>query len=336
MTKKHAIVAALPGLCALAMLMTFACDRGQESKPAAGGEKKFKIAGIIFQDDEFFRMTSIGMKAAARKAGVEYLEGNSNNKPDKEIELVNTYISSKVDALVISPIGAESSVAALKRAHDAGIKIIIHNSPVKSDIPLSTIESNQGELGTQCGKVARKFIEEKLGGKANIGILAFRSQLAEQSDARTNGFKNEIKDLPGVKFVAEQEAWLKEMGMNKASDILTANPDINILWSANEGGTVGEVMAVKNKGKAGKIFVFGTDTSEQLTKFLLDEDNILQATAGQQPYEIGAMAVEATVKALKGEKLENHVVVPVLLLTRAAPDKVKEFQKTWDARISGK
>ena len=34
--------------------------------------------------------------------------------------------------------------------------------------------------------------------------------------------------------------------------MLTANPDINLLWGANEGGTIGATMAVKNAGLAGK------------------------------------------------------------------------------------
>ncbi len=33
--------------------------------------------------------------------------------------------------------------------------------------------------------------------------------------------------------------------------MLTANPDIDIIWSANEGGTIGATMGVKNAGKAG-------------------------------------------------------------------------------------
>ena len=63
-----------------------------------------------------------------------------------------------------------------------------YNTTVEGDIPVSYVESDQADLGRQTGLVARRYIEEKLGGKAKIATLAFKSQLAEQSDARRNGF----------------------------------------------------------------------------------------------------------------------------------------------------
>ena len=103
---------------------------------------------------------------------------------------------------------------------------------------------------------------------------------------------------------------MPEQAVKKVGDILTANPGVNVIWAANEGGTEGAVMAVKNSGKAGKIAVFGTDTDEQLANFLLSDDNILQAVTGQQPFEIGRLAVEAAVKALKGEPVEKKTLSP--------------------------
>ena len=143
---------------------------------------------------------------------------------------------------------------------------------------------------------------------------------------RTNGFKSEITKLPGVTIVSEQDAWLAEQAVKKVGDVLTANPGVNIVYSANEGGTVGAVMAVKNSGKAGKVAVFGTDTSEQLADFLLDDSNILQAITGQRPFEIGSMAVEAAAKVLKGEKVEKKVSLPGFLLTREKQAEIQQFK----------
>jgi ABC-type sugar transport system substrate-binding protein len=144
---------------------------------------------------------------------------------------------------------------------------------------------------------------------------------------RTNGFKSEIVKLEGVEIVAEQDAWLAEQAVKKVGDILTANPDINVVWSANEGGTVGAVMAVKNAGKAGKVAVFGTDTGEQLADFLLDDANILQAVTGQRPFEMGSMAVEAAVRVLRGEKVEKKISMRGFLLSRKKQDEVMQFKE---------
>ena len=295
-------------------------NQGQE-----GVGKKLKIAGIVFQEDQFFRLIQFGMQDAADKAGVELLLSNSANKPDKEIQLVNTYIARGVDAIVISPLSARASATALKRARDKGIVVVTYNSTVEGDIPIAYIESDQIDLGRQTGIVAKRYIEQELGGKAKIATLAFKSQLAEQSDARRNGFVDVVGQLPGVEFVAEQDAWLPDMAIKKAGDILTANPDIDIIWSANEGGTVGSVMAVKNAGKSGEVVVFGTDASEQLVEFALADDGILQAITTQTPFELGARSLELAVAALKGQQVEAKVVMDGVLVSRDDPEGVRAF-----------
>ena len=308
-------IAAVLGLVALS------CGDRQE----APEQKKLKIAGIVFQEDQFFRLIQFGMQDAADKADVELLLANSANKPDKEIQLVNTYIARGVDAIVISPLSAKASATALQRAKDAGIVVVTYNSTVEGGIPIAYIESDQEDLGRQTGLVARRYIEEQLGGQAKIATLAFKSQLAEQSDARRNGFVEVVGQLPGVEFVAEQDAWLPEMALKKAGDILTAHPEIDIIWSANEGGTVGSVMSVKNSGREGQVVVFGTDASQQLVEFMLAEDGILQALTTQTPFELGTKAMELAIAALKGQDVAAKVVMDGVLVARQDPDGVRAF-----------
>ena len=309
------------GLALAFAALVAGCGGAQEAPET----KKPKIAGIVFQEDQFFRLIQFGMQDAADRAGVELLLANSANKPDKEIQLVNTYIARGVDAIVISPLSAKASATALERARSKGIAVVTYNTTVEGDIPVSYVESDQADLGRQTGLVARRYIEEKLGGKAKIATLAFKSQLAEQSDARRNGFVDVVGQLPGVEFVAEQDAWLPEMAIKKAGDILTANPDIDIIWSANEGGTVGSVMAVKNAGKQGEVVVFGTDASEQLVEFALSDDGILQAITTQTPFELGVKSVELAVAALRGQQVEAKVVMDGVLIAREDPEGVRAF-----------
>jgi len=309
------------GLALAFAALVAGCGGAQEAPET----KKPKIAGIVFQEDQFFRLIQFGMQDAADRAGVELLLANSANKPDKEIQLVNTYIARGVDAIVISPLSAKASATALERARSKGIAVVTYNTTVEGDIPVSYVESDQADLGRQTGLVARRYIEEKLGGKAKIATLAFKSQLAEQSDARRNGFVDVVGRLPGVEFVAEQDAWVPEMAIKKAGDILTANPDIDIIWSANEGGTVGSVMAVKNAGKQGEVVVFGTDASEQLVEFALSDDGILQAITTQTPFELGVKSVELAVAALRGQQVEAKVVMDGVLIAREDPEGVRAF-----------
>jgi ABC-type sugar transport system substrate-binding protein len=298
------------------------------------GPKPIRMAGIIFQEDQFFRLIQLGMKDAAKKNNVELLDGNSDNKPDKEFQLVQTYTAQGVDAVIISPLSKTGSVAALKQANDKGIVVVTNNTTIAADFVSADVECSADDLGEQTGKAAVKYINEKLGGKAKIAVLAFKSQVAEQSDARTGGFKKQVLSLPGVTIVAEQDAWLSDMAVKKAGDILTANPDIDIIYGANEGGTTGAVLAVKNAGKAGKVAVFGTDVSQQALDFLLSPDNILQAITAQKPFEMGQQSVEMALKALHHETFDKTLMLNGTCLTRDDPDGVKAYAKqlqTWTA-----
>ena len=226
---------------------------------------------------------------------------------------------------MVSPLSAKASVIALERARAKGITIVTYNTNVEGDIAASYVESDQTGLGRATGVAAREYIEKHLGGRANVALLAFQSQAPEQSTMRVSGFREEITKLPGVTIVAEQDAWLAEQAVRKGGDILTAHPDLDILWGANEGATVGAVMAVKNAGKAGHVAVFGTDTGEQIAGFLLAEDGILQAVTGQQPFEIGSRAIESALSVLKGEKVQPVQSLPGVLLSRTDPEGVKKF-----------
>lgn len=275
------------------------------------------IASIVFQQDQFFRTILMGMHAAADSAGAELLEGNSDGKPEKEIALVDTYIARGVDALVVSPVSAVASIPALQRAKDAGITVVTYNSNVEdTSIPSSYLNSSQRDLGNSTGRMAAAFIASELGGSAKIATLGFKSLLPEISADRVDGFIEEAEQGNSIDIVSQQDAWLAEKAVQVAGDIITANPDINIIYAANEGGTVGAVQAVRNAGKAGKIFVFGVDGTEQLLNFLLDSDNVLQAVTAQQPYVMGQMSVQNAIAATAGEAVEQTVIVPVLGLSR--------------------
>jgi sugar transport system substrate-binding protein len=274
------------------------------------------VAGIVFSQLEYFRAFQHGMEVAAKKEGGELLMANSDAKPEKEATLIDTYVARGVKAIVISPVSDKGSVPALQRANDKGVKIILYNSPLAADFPVTAIVSADKQIGEGTGNVAAKFIADKLGGKAKIALLGFKSLLPEQSEGRTNGFLGPVMKSGAVDIVSRQDGWTPEKAVAVASDMLTANPDLNIIYAANEGGTVGAVQAVKRAGKVGKVFVFGTDGSDQLVGFLKEEPPVLIATTAQQPVKIGEAGLEAALKAIAGGTLEKTIEVPVLPLSR--------------------
>lgn len=168
-----------------------------------------------------------------------------------------------------------------------------------------------------------------MGGKAKIAVVQFKSLLPEKSSQRVSGFLDTVQQLEGVEVVADQDAWVQDDAVNVVSDILTANPDVNVIFAANEGGTVGATMAVKNVGKAGAVYTFGIDANEQLAKMLLSDDNILQATTGQDSYTMGYNSMKDLISSIKGEETSveegSTQYVDGVLLQRSDTDGINAY-----------
>jgi ABC-type sugar transport system substrate-binding protein len=303
----------------LALILLSSCGSAPKETP------KTRVAGILFQEDQFFRMVELGMRDAAAKNGVELMVGNSFGAIDKEISLVDSYVAGGVSAVVISPLSRKASVPALERAAARGIKVVSYNTTADTPALSCTIESDQADLGASTGKAVCAYAAARLNGKAKIALIEFMSQAPEQAGMRIDGFKSAIRDVPGIEVVAEQDAWLVQQAAEVVEQIVTAHPDLDIVWAANEGGTVGAVIAVKNTGRAGKIAVFGTDMSAQLGEFLLSDDGILQAVTGQQPFEIGSLAVGSAARLIRGDAVDRSVSLPGILYKREKPDAVSRY-----------
>jgi len=302
---------------------------GQVFAAAQAETGKPKVAGVVFQEDQFMKLLQLGYRDAALAAGFDFYPGNTNGDAAKEAEFLNTYVTQGYKGLAISPISEEASLKVLTDAANKGLLIGISNHEFKLPFLTGAFTSDNYNLGATVGAAAAKYIKENLGGKAKIAIVQFKTLLPEQSTARSTGFLDQVKELPGVTIVTDQDAWMQDKAITVAGDIITAHSDINIIFAANEGGTIGSTMAVKNAGKAGKIAVFGFDGSEQMVQLLKDPANVLQAVIAQDPYNIGVKTMETVVKAVKGEDYSatkgQSFIVPGILLERANPAGLDAF-----------
>jgi sugar transport system substrate-binding protein len=305
---------------------------------AASAQAKAVVAGVVLHEDQQHKIFTAGFKAGVIEQGLDFVAGISQTDPAKEVELINTYLLKGVKGLAIIPINPESSIVTLKKAAEKGMKIVICDNPLKdSSFVNGTVLSDNFSVGQLTGAACREFIQKKLGGKANIAGLGYYSLMPESSGSpnvpggrgRWDGFLSEVKKLPGVKIVAYQDAWVQDKALPVAIDMLTAHPEVNILYSANEGGTVGETMAVANTGKKGKVFVFGTDGSDQLIQMLKDPANILQAITAQDSFKVGYTTGMIAAKAVKGEDVSKYkgveTQIPGFFLSRQDPKRLDEF-----------
>jgi ABC-type sugar transport system substrate-binding protein len=305
-------------------------DSGADSAAAgdaASGAEGLVVAGVVFQSDTFMQTVQNGLQAAADEAGAELILGNTENDLAKESSMIDDYITRGVDAIVITPISADGSVAALRKAKEAGITIVCFNTCVSEEGLAETFLVTKNEdLGSTTGAAAVRFIEEQLDGNAKIGLL--NCDQFEGCPPRKEGFLAEVTALPGVEVVADQAGWVSDDALPVSEAMLEANPGINLLWAANEGGTVAHALAVQSAGLAGEVFVVGTDMNNQMAQMLQAEDNILQGVTGQAPFQMGYDAFNATLAALEGETLEPVTNTPTIYFGRGDDEMINRFVET--------
>ncbi len=312
------------------LMLTIVLVLGGQIFAAAQAETgRPKVAGVVFQEDQFMKLLQSGYRDAAEAAGFDFYPGNTNGDAAKEAEFLNTYVTQGYKGLAISPISEEASLKVLTDAADKGLLIGISNHEFNLPFLTGAFTSDNYSLGSTVGKAAADYIKKNLSGDVKIAIVQFKTLLPEQSSARSTGFLDQVKGLPGVQIVTDQDAWMQDKAITVAGDIITAHGDIDIIFAANEGGTIGSTMAVKNAGKAGQIVVFGFDGSEQMVQLLKDPANILQAAIAQDPYNIGVKTMESVIKAVNGEDYSDtkgqSFIVPGILLERANPAGLDAF-----------
>ncbi len=305
-------------------------DGGGEAaaeEATGSGDEGLVIAGVVFQSDTFMQTVQNGLQAAAEEAGAELILGNTENDLAKESSMIDDYITRGVDAIVITPISADGSLAALKKAQEAGITIVCFNTCVNEEgLAATFLVTKNEDLGSTTGAAAVTFIEEQLGGSATIGLL--NCDQFEGCPPRKEGFLAAVTALPGVEVVADQAGWVSDDALPVSEAMLEANPGINLLWAANEGGTVAHALAVQSSGLAGEVFVVGTDMNNQMAQMLQDDNNIMQGVTGQAPFQMGYDAFQATLAALNGEELEAVTNTPTIYFGRGDDEMINRFVET--------
>lgn len=282
-----------------------------------------KIAAVVLIKDQFQRMLQITMKKTAERYGATVIEGQSGGELDNEVELINQYATG-VDGICIFPVSPTGSAAALENAAKNGIAIYCANMDLDYEWQTGYAKMDQYNIGEIVGEYCADYIKKNFPGKKpKTAIIQFAALIPELSTQRTSGFLSKTEDL--IEIVKDVDAWDADVSVNVAAEVINSHPDLDLIFCANEGGTVGTVMAVKNAGK--NIPVFGIDISEQLVNMLLDPDDILQALGGQDPIALGETSMRNLCLAMMGKEYETGLLLPGIPLTREDPGGAKAYLK---------
>jgi ribose transport system substrate-binding protein len=271
-------------------------------------------------NNPFFIDMQKGAQEAATRLGVELVVQAAEREVDvdKQMQIIENLIQTRVQALCITPSGSKEVVTAIAKANAAGIPVVIVDTRVDEKAAAEAGIRLDGFVGSdnyEGGKVAGEYLIQLTGGKARVGLLEGIPG-HETGDSRLKGFHEAVKNAPGVKVVASQTAnWERDQGFTVFQNMLQAHPEIDALFACSDMMALGAVEAIAAAGKTGKVRVIGFDAVDDARKAIAA--GTMLGSVAQFPSEMGRLAVEDALKLIRGEKPEAEQKVRIELVTKA-------------------
>ena len=251
---------------------------------------------------QFWQAVKAGADQAGKdlKVKVTFEGPETEAMVDKQIDMLSAAMAKKPAAVGFAALDSKAATPLLKKAQDAKIPVIAFDSGVDSDIPQTTVTTdNLAAAGVAADKMA------ELIGKAGEVAVVVHDQTSRTGIDRRDGFLNRMKaTYPNVKIVSVQYGGgdqLKSTEITKA--ILQANPNVKGIFGANEGSAIGVLNAAKEMKR--KIVIIGYDSGKQQKAAVASGE--MAGAITQNPVGMGYKTVEAATKALKGEKLPKII-----------------------------
>ena len=306
-------------IVALAAGALLLCASTVFAAPKASG----KLIVIITpaHSNPFFKAEADAAAARAAALGYTtkvYVHDDDANKQNQYIDIA---IADKAAAIVLDNAGADATIAAVKKAKDAGIPSFLIDREINATgVAAAQIVSNNYQ-GVQL--VAQEFVQLMKEEGKYVELVGKESDT--NAGVRSQSYHDVIDQYPKLKMVARQSAnWSQTEAFSKMESIIQANPDIKGVVCGNDTMAMGAMAALKAAGK-GSVIVTGFDGSNDVRDSIKSGD--IKATGLQPAARIAEMAVEQADKFLKTGKtgLAEKQLVDCVLINPKNASKLETF-----------
>ena len=275
---------------------------------SANADHKVIRIGLVLPElsNEAILDIDIGAKARAKEVGGVDLQTTGTYSGEEQAKAMENYIAAGVDILAYDSIDGAATGPAVVQANEAGIPVLAIFSRGAKGEDVSFLSADwEGN-----GEVVGTWLAKALGPGAIVAHV--EGNPADEAGASlTAGFLKGIKagGIDGTVAMAPSN-WDREKGMSIATDMLTAHPDIQGIYGANDDVAMGVLQAVKVAGLADQVTVVGhAGTCEALASIIKGE---LAFTNMIFARPIGADMVDAAIKIAHGESVPDFIAMRVL------------------------
>ena len=259
---------------------------------------------------EYWGYVEAGCNAAAEALGVNVtvVGPGAESEIEQQVSMIEQQIGAGCDAIIVAPNDAGAAQGALASA--------IGNIPVLSvdtDVGIDGQTTFVGTSNVDAAKEGGLWAAEQAGEGANA-VIIYGQEGDNTSNMRREGYEAACEEA-GITVLDALSGQNTTDGATKTmEDLLNAYPDqIDIVLCHNDDTAIGAMNACKSAGVEDMIIV-GFDGNQSAVDLILAGE-MIKATVAQQPYEMGYQAVEAAVKAINGETVEEVINAPVTVVT---------------------
>ena len=256
----------------------------------------------------FFVALENSIREVVEANGDTLISMDPANDSNTQIDQIEDMISRGVEVMFVNPVDADGIIPALDMLKDADIPMFGFDTQVGD---MSYLVSYAGSDNYNAGYVCGVDLAEKVpeGGD----ILVLDSPTMQSITDRVNGFLDAIEES-GVTFniVGQQDGQGNQQVSNqKATDMLTANPDVVAIFGGNDPTALGAYTAADAAGLSPMIY--GVDGSPDVKALL--GSTMMEGTGAQSPMTIGKTIAETAYSWLNGEEVEAFIPIETFLIT---------------------
>ncbi len=275
-------------------------------------------------DDNFLTVLRNGMvKMADSMSGVNIQVEDAQNDVAKQLDQINNFIASGVDAIIVNPVDTSATQAMSNAAKSAGVPLVyVNREPTNvNSLPdgQAFVASNEIESGTlESFEVCKMLRAQGKAGGARAYIIM--GELSNQAAVQRT---KDIEDVIGmdmcnfITIVDKQTSnWSRDQAQNLMTNWLSSGEPFDAVIANNDESAIGAIQAIKAAGlDMSKIVVGGVDATQDALVAMQSGDldvTVFQDAAGQ-----GAGALNTALMLARGEKVDKKVYIPFKLVTPA-------------------
>lgn len=230
---------------------------------------------------------------------------------EQQIQVVENFISQRVDGIVLAPLDNRALVAPVERAVRGRVPVIIIDSALKSDLPASYVSTDN----FKGGQLGAAHLAKILKGKGNVILLRYQVGSAS-TEEREAGFMDEIKKHKDIKVISSDQysGATRDSAYRAAQNLFNRyGREVHGIFAPCEPVTIGVLMALKDIGKTGSIHLVGFDSGAQSVEGL--KNGSVHGLVVQNPLKMGYLGVMTMVDHINKKKVPRRIDTGVTVAT---------------------